>query len=641
MPRTYKRKDSARKYGYSTDNMQNAVRAVKENGMSIKKAAFLHGLNRSTLINHLKQYRCGPVGRPTILTQQEESLIVHALVKLGDWGFGVDRNVLQNIVTDYLRNAGKQDMFREGKPGIDWLYGFERRWKNEVTRRVAQPMPANRAYACNSVVVDDFFIKLSEVIQRLNLSDKPQNIYNVDETGFQTDIGSQRIFCRRGLRNPHKTVASSTKTMYTVQVCCSAIGEFLPMYIVFKGKHLYENWCNGGPDNARYNCSPSGWMETEQFYEWFQKVFVSGTSQLDGAKLLIFDGHSSHISPQVVQLAVENNIELLCLPAHTSSILQPLDVGVFKTVKAAWRKCLREYYDQTRYSNVDKRVFPSLLKRLVDQGSFSRGNAVSAFEACGIVPLNRSKITADKLSTSVPLRAQDNSTEANQCASSSISLDVEPLPMPTDPNVHVDSSSRQLTPSISSATETVCGKLTNILKDTMSDCRNPQQPSPLTSSVNLTPRKGIEAAILKQLRQITPPNVGEKRKRVKRTLAECLTSEEVQKRMKDDSKKQKRSKKDESRHSISKTTMKKNATTDKEVKSSRKSTKTLKKTGISSSSKSEKPVLLIRKPAWLQSKSTSEISTEISQQSTGSSISSANVLVEKSNLPLPVNANEG
>src|SRR6218665_891077 len=100
-----------------------------------------------------------------------------------------------------------------------------------------------------------------------------------------------------------------------------------------------------------------------------------------GSKLLIFDGHNSHLSSQVVKLALENNTELFCLPAHSSSILQPLDVGVFKTVKGAWRKCLRKYYDETRYSNVDKRTFPGLLKSLIDSGAFSTSNAISAFEA--------------------------------------------------------------------------------------------------------------------------------------------------------------------------------------------------------------------------------------------------------------------
>ena len=376
MPRTYKRAEGARKYGYSAESMQHAVVDVKENAMSIKKAAFLHNVNRTTLINHLKAYRSGPVGRPTLLTNDEERVIVHALIKLGEWGFGVDRNAVQCIVKDYLQSVGREHSFQCGKPGIDWLYGFEKRWKSELTRRVAQPLPANRAYACNPAVVNDFFEKLTSAYERLGLRGKPQNVFNVDETGFQTDIGSQMMFCKRGAKNPHKTVATSTKCMYTVQVCCSAVGEYLPMYVVYKGKHLYNTWCSGGPENVLFTCSDSGWMEGEQFIEWFTKVFVAGTSCLDGAKLLIFDGHSSHISPQVVELAVQNNIELLCLPAHTSSILQPLDVGVFKAVKSAWRKCLRTYYDESRYSNVDKRAFPGLLKRLNDGGAFSRVNAI-------------------------------------------------------------------------------------------------------------------------------------------------------------------------------------------------------------------------------------------------------------------------
>ena len=472
MPRQYKRQEGARKYGFATDLMQHALADVQNNHMSVKKAAFLHGINRTTLMNHLKQRHCGPVGRPTLLAPSEERLIVHALQKLGDWGLGIDRSAVQCIVLDYLKNVGRLDV----KPGIEWLYGFERRWKCELTRRVAQPLPANRAYACNSRVVNDFFDKLSEIFSRLNLQAKPQNIFNVDETGFQTDIGSQKIFCKRGLKNPHKTVSSSTKTMYTVQVCCSANGDFLPMYIVFKGKHLYDTWCKGGPEDAVYNCSDSGWMESDQFIEWFQKVFLPATSHLEGGKLLVFDGHNSHLSTKVVDIAVQNNTELLCLPAHTSSILQPLDVGVFKGVKAAWRKCLCDYYDQTRYCNVDKRAFPSLLKQVIESGAFSRANAVSAFEACGIYPLNRAKITADKLATSTPLVTE----------------------------MTAGSDTVQASTQAVSSTATV-----------------------------ISPRKGIEAALLTHFRQVTPTTTGQKNKRVKRTLAECLTSQEVIERMRD------------------------------------------------------------------------------------------------------------
>ena len=298
------------------------------------------------------------------------------------------------------------------------------------------------------------------------------------------------------MKNPHKTVASATKSMYTVQVCCSAVGQFLAMYVVYKGKHLHNTWCMGGPENAKYNCSDSGWMEGQQFREWFEKVFVPETSSLDGAKLLIFDGHSSHLSPQVVETALENNIELLCLPAHTSSILQPLDVGVFKTVKGAWRKCLQTFYDQTRYCNIDKRAFPSLLNQLVTGGAFSRANAISAFEACGIYPLNRLKITSDKLSASVPLTHQSPNPD--------VAVNSVEAPVP------LNDAGPSKSMNVAERPQTHMGQVPGSDSHTES-----------TPKQTLTPRKALETAIVSHLRHITPTGTQEKRVRVRRTLAEC------------------------------------------------------------------------------------------------------------------------
>jgi hypothetical protein len=38
-------------------------------------------------------------------------------------------------------------------------------------------------------------------------------------------------------------------------------------------------------------------------------------------------GHGSHVSIDVIQLAQDNDIHLLCLPAHTTHTLQPFDVN--------------------------------------------------------------------------------------------------------------------------------------------------------------------------------------------------------------------------------------------------------------------------------------------------------------------------
>jgi len=45
-------------------------------------------------------------------------------------------------------------------------------------------------------------------------------------------------------------------------------------------------------------------------------------------------------------MARANDVTLLCLPAHTSHILQPLDVGVFKSFKANFNKTCGNYVRQ-------------------------------------------------------------------------------------------------------------------------------------------------------------------------------------------------------------------------------------------------------------------------------------------------------
>ncbi|KAJ8955075.1 hypothetical protein NQ314_006955 [Rhamnusium bicolor] len=117
--------------------------------------------------------------------------------------------------------------------------------------------------------MEDCYNKLKDIIARFDLQSKPQNIVNCDEISFQIDAGIQKILCKRGSRNPNKLVGNVTKAMYTVLMCCNAIGDFLPMFIISKGLHLYSTWCFGGPEKARYNCSPSGWMEVPQFLDWF------------------------------------------------------------------------------------------------------------------------------------------------------------------------------------------------------------------------------------------------------------------------------------------------------------------------------------------------------------------------------------
>ena len=99
-------------------------------------------------------------------------------------------------------------------------------------------------------------------------------------------------------------------------------------------EHLKQNAIPG----TVFRCSDSGWINQSLFLQWFKKYIPSARPVLT-----IEDGHCSHISMEVIKLAQENQIHLLCLPSHTSHILQPLDVGVFKSLKSHFNKACRDF----------------------------------------------------------------------------------------------------------------------------------------------------------------------------------------------------------------------------------------------------------------------------------------------------------
>jgi hypothetical protein len=57
---------------------------------------------------------------------------------------------------------------------------------------------------------------------------------------------------------------------------------------------------------------------------------------------LILDGHKSHHLDEFEEYYKEHNIVMLCMPAHSSHLLQPLDVGCFSPLKRAYGRQIED-----------------------------------------------------------------------------------------------------------------------------------------------------------------------------------------------------------------------------------------------------------------------------------------------------------
>jgi len=126
-------------------------------------------------------------------------------------------------------------------------------------------------------------------------------------------------------------------------------------------------------------------MDTNLFASWFKQGFIKWTAGSPRSLLLIYDGHMSHISLEVVDVAIKNQVHLLCLSPHCSHLLQPLDVDVFKPLKDQWRKLVKDWYKESRMKTIGKGQFSKLLAKLYTM--LKPQSAVSGFAKCGIIHL--------------------------------------------------------------------------------------------------------------------------------------------------------------------------------------------------------------------------------------------------------------
>ena len=88
--------------------------------------------------------------------------------------------------------------------------------------------------------------------------------------------------------------------MYTLLFCGSANGQCLPLFIIYKALHLYDAWCQNGPENTMYGVTKSGCKEDHLFESWVDRLIVH-VKGYEKPVLLLYDGHSSHFTYSTVK----------------------------------------------------------------------------------------------------------------------------------------------------------------------------------------------------------------------------------------------------------------------------------------------------------------------------------------------------
>lgn len=312
---------------WTQEQLSSALNVIKNENISVYTAAITFNIPRKTSERHLKKNnpRKGRLGPGITLGFENERRLCRHIQKMQSMGFPLSRSDLRTIVFKFAQQLKLKHKFNteKQKAGYDFVTGFLER-NQDIKIRKSEGISIARLRGMNRNDIESYFNLLETVLKDNELFAKPSNIFNMDETGLQLNNRPGNVLAMKG----SKAVAIITSTekgeTVTVIACCSAEGVFLPPALIMKGKNKKAEYEDGlPPGSILYMSQKSAYINADIFIAWLNDHFIP--RKPTGKVLLIADGHASHCSVEVLELAEANDIILFCLPSHTTHYLQPLD----------------------------------------------------------------------------------------------------------------------------------------------------------------------------------------------------------------------------------------------------------------------------------------------------------------------------
>lgn len=419
MVRAYIRK-SQRGSSYSKEDLQHALEDVRSGTLTIYRACRVYNIPKTTLVDHIKERRgkkSSSYGRPPAIPLEEERKLADGLIYMERHGFGLSRKEILLLVGDYVRSRKLATPFKDGIPSEDWFLAFKARHKLSVKK--PQSVEFARKKVNDPFVIKEYFSLLGKTIVELNLSDKPGQIWNLDETSFCTDPSKTKVVGKRGEVST-RTTSSPGRDNITVLLACSAAGEKVPPLIIFKGKHIWDQWTaaeNTGYPNTSYAATDNGWMQSDVFLNYFKTSFLKAVGT-ERPQLLIYDGHSTHLSLNLLETARSEDIHIIKLPPHSSHLLQPLDISVFKSLKTYWDEALVKW----QRKNIGKKLPKSVFSKIVGELWLNTSPEIikNGFSKGGIAPFNDEVIPKEQFHPTLWKKWKEAETLKNNTATDPI-----------------------------------------------------------------------------------------------------------------------------------------------------------------------------------------------------------------------------
>ncbi|CAF0999160.1 unnamed protein product [Didymodactylos carnosus] len=207
---------------YRKQDLEEAVLAYKNKEMTSVEAAKKYRVPESTIRRHKSNpaEKIG-AGRPNLLNDNQEQYLVALIKELEQIGVRTTKSCTLKIVGEYISLVN-------GGGAVNTSGKFQKEQKLERSRKEG----------FTEEVRVGWFDKLESILTQNNLLIRPGQIYNADESGFADSTQCETLIVSKETITSFEQAGGSEKQFTTALICCNAVGEVMPPFIIYAAKSL-------------------------------------------------------------------------------------------------------------------------------------------------------------------------------------------------------------------------------------------------------------------------------------------------------------------------------------------------------------------------------------------------------------------
>src|SRR6185312_8838158 len=308
--------------------LEDAKKFIERSGATYQEAAHQFGVDRKSLSKFIK-FGHQKLGRPSLLKVEEVSDLCTYLSAL-------DTAHLQQSILSASQII-QQISGSERKPSAPTV----RKYVRETGMNIRKVRSADQGRVRAIESIEDFIHYYDVIEEKLDqIAHDPHRIFNVDEVGIQFAEWSIHLITGHQYLNKNMV---QTSIHVTFVLCTSPAqgGLILPPHFLFQQAESSEPrnlLCRTVNCTSDYNST--GYQDVNTWKCWMcifivwknQWLHENGYGPNDSV-LLLLDGHYSHLDHNVLFTAAMNHVEIVCMLAHATHLVQPNDKSINKRFK--------------------------------------------------------------------------------------------------------------------------------------------------------------------------------------------------------------------------------------------------------------------------------------------------------------------